>query len=67
VCEHDAPNRVKYARSQIANEQAVVGVNSRRSDCDVRNHGPNAPVERVIFPDDSLQAQLIGNIANAVL
>jgi hypothetical protein len=67
VCEHDAPGRVKRARSQIANEQAVVGINIGLSDGDVPDHGPNAPVERIIPPDDSLQAQLICNIANAVL
>jgi hypothetical protein len=67
MCEHDTPDRVKRARAQIANEQAVVGINIGLSDSDVPNHGPNAPVERVILPDDSLQAQLICNIANAVL
>ena len=45
MCEHDAPDRVKRARGQIANEQAVVGVNIRLSDSGVPNHGPNAPVE----------------------
>ena len=67
VCEHDAPGRVERARAQIANEQAVVGINISLRDGDVPNHGPNAPVERVIPPDDCLEAQLIGNIANAVL
>jgi hypothetical protein len=67
MCEHDAPDRVKRARAQIVNEQAVVGINIGRSDSGVPNHGPNAPVERVILPDDSLQSQLICNITNAVL
>jgi hypothetical protein len=67
VCEHDAPDCVERARAQIANEQAVVGIDIGLSDSDVSNHGPNSPVERVIPPDDSLQAQLICNIANAVL
>ena len=75
MCEHDASNRVKYARVRIADEQAVVGIDSSRSDSgvdcgfsnDALNHGPNAPVERVILPDNCLQAQLICNIANAVL
>lgn len=67
VCEHDAPDRVKRARSQIADERGVIGIDIRLSDGGVPNHGPNAPVERVILPDDGLQAQLICNIANAVL
>jgi len=67
VCEHDAPNRVKRARGQIVNEQAVVVINIDLSDSDVCNHGPNAPVKRVILPDDSLQAQLVCNILNPVL
>lgn len=66
VCEHDASDRVKRARGQIANEQAVVGINTGLSDGGVPNHDPNAPVERVILPDVSLQPQLIFNIANAV-
>jgi hypothetical protein len=67
VCEHDAPSRVKRARAQIANEQAVVGINIGLTDSDVPNNGPDAPVERIIPPDDCLQAQLICNIADAVL
>ena len=67
MCEHDAPDRVERARAQIANEQAVVRIDIGLSDSDVPNYGPNAPVERVISPYDSLQTQLIGNIANAVL
>lgn len=63
VCKHDAPDRVKRARSQIAYEQAVVSINSGLGDI----VGPNAPVVRVILPDDSLQAYCICNIANAVL
>jgi hypothetical protein len=63
VCEHDAPDRVKRARGQIVDEQAVVIINIGRSDV----VEPNAPVERVILPDDSLQAQRICYIANAVL
>jgi hypothetical protein len=65
VYEHDARNRVKRTRTQSVNEQPVVGINISLSDSGVPNHGPNAPVERVILPDDSLQAQLICNIANA--
>ena len=70
MCEHDASDRVKRARAQIVKEQAIVGIDIGRSDrdvCVIPNRGPNAPVERVILPDDSLQAQLICNIANAVL
>jgi hypothetical protein len=67
VCEHDAPDRVKRSRAQIADKQAVVGIDIGLSDSDVPNHGPNAPVERVIPPDDGLQAQLICNVANTVL
>jgi hypothetical protein len=63
MCEHDAPDRVKRARGQIIDEQAVVIINIGRSDV----VEPNTPVERVILPDDSLQAQRICNIANAVL
>jgi hypothetical protein len=61
VCEHDTPDRVKRARAHIANEQAVVGINIGLSDSGVPNYDPNAPVERVIPPDDSLQAELICN------
>ena len=67
VCQDDASDRVKRARAQIVKEQAVVGINIGRSDSGVPNQGPDAPVERVILPDDSLQAQLICNIANEVL
>ncbi len=67
VCEHDAPDRVKHARGQIVNEQAIVSINIGLADRDVPNHCPNAPVERVELPEDSLQAQLICNITNAVL
>ena len=67
MCEHDTPGHVKRARGHIANEQAVVGINIGLSDSDVPNHGPNAPVKRVILPDDRLQAQLICNITDAVL
>jgi hypothetical protein len=67
VCEHDGPDRVKHARALIAKEQAVVGINIGRSDGVISNQGPNAPVKRVILPDDGLQAQRICNIANAVL
>jgi hypothetical protein len=63
MCEHDAPDRVKLARGHIVDEQAVVIINISRSDI----VEPNTPVERVILPDDSLQAQRICNIANAVL
>jgi hypothetical protein len=45
----------------------VVGINIGRSNSSVPNHGPKAPVERVILPDDSLQSRLICNITNAVL
>jgi hypothetical protein len=41
VCEHDAPDRVKRARGQIVDEQAVVIVNIGRSDV----VEPNTPVE----------------------
>ena len=67
VCEHDAPDRVERARAQIAYEQAVVRIDIGLSDSYVSNYGANAPVERVISPYDSLQTQLIRNIANAVL
>jgi hypothetical protein len=63
VCKHYPPGSVKRARSQIAYEQAVVSINSGLGDI----VGPNAPVVRVIRPDDSLQAHCICNIANAVL
>ena len=53
MCEHDASNRVKHARARIADEQAVVSIDSGRSDSGVDsgvsnhalNHGANAPVE----------------------
>ena len=53
MCEHDASNRVKRALGRIVDEQAVVGIDSGRSDSGVDsgvsnhslNHGPNAPVE----------------------
>ena len=67
VCEHDASDRVKRARAQIANEQAVVRIDISLTDSDVPNYGANTPVERVISPYDSLQTQLIRNIANTVL
>jgi len=61
--QHDTPDPVECARSQIADEQAIVCINVGRSDV----VGPNAPVVRVKLPDDSLQAHCICNIANAVL
>jgi hypothetical protein len=63
MCEHDAPDCVKRARGQIVDEQAVVIINIGRSDI----VDPNAPVERVILPDDGLQAQRICNIGDEVL
>ena len=66
-CVRICPDRVKRARAQIMNEQAIVGINIGKGDSGVPDHGPNTPVERVILPDDRLQAQLIRNITNAVL
>ena len=37
VCERDAPGRVRRARGQIVNEQAVIGINIRLSDGSVPN------------------------------
>jgi len=51
MCEHDASDSVKCASRLIVDEQAVVSINIGCSDV-VR---PNAPVKRVIFPDDSRQ------------
>ena len=53
MCEHDAPSRVKRSRGQIADEQAVFGIDSGRSNSGIGsdvsnhglNHGPNTPVE----------------------
>ena len=64
VREHDAPDRVKRARSQIVDEQ---GINIGPSDSRVPNHGLNAPVKRVKFAEGSPHAQLIFSVANAVL
>lgn len=63
VCEHNAPDGVERARRKVANKQIVRGVDISSSDV-VR---PDAPVVRVILPYDSLEAQRICNIANAVL
>jgi hypothetical protein len=61
--EHDAPDRVERPRGQIVDEQAVIVIDIGRSDI----VETNAPVERVILPDDRLQAERVCNIANAVL
>ena len=49
MCEQDAPSRVKRSRGQIADERAVVGIDSGRGDSGVDSgvpdHGPNAPVK----------------------
>lgn len=63
MCEHDTPDGVKRARRHVVNKRIVRVVNIRCSNV-VR---PNAPVERVIVPYDSLEAQRICNRANAVL
>jgi hypothetical protein len=41
MCEHDAPDRVKRSRGQIADEQAVLIISVGRSDI----VDTNAPVE----------------------
>jgi hypothetical protein len=51
------------ARGLIADEQAVVGINSDLSDV----VGPDTPVVRVLRADDSLQAHRMCNKANTVL
>ena len=63
MCEHDAPDRVKRPRGEIIDEKAVVIINIGRGDI----VETNIPVERVILPDDGLQAQSICNVANPVL
>jgi hypothetical protein len=62
VCKHDTPNSVECARGQVIDEQVVGRVNDSGGDVHT-----DAPVVRVIFPNDRLQTQRMGNCANAVL
>jgi hypothetical protein len=63
VREHDGPAAVKVARGQVGNEIGIVGVDVRGGDVVC----PDAPVVRVELPYDSLKAERIRNVANAVL
>jgi hypothetical protein len=62
MCERDALDGVKRTHGQIVDEQAIFIINIIRGDI----VETNAPVGRVMLPNDSLQAQRIFNIANPV-
>jgi hypothetical protein len=63
MCEHDTPDRVEVASSQVVDEQLVVCIDVSGGDVG----RPDAPVERVVLPYDRLQAKRVGDRTNAVL